>query len=140
MKLTYLVYVSSATHLMNNQEFEELLKQCSENNKRDEITGLLLHKDGNFMQYIEGPEEKVTKLYNRILADPRHKQVIPLLKGESETRQFGNWSMGFRNLNSLSATAPNSAPQPMEPLTEEHFGSNPNKAMQLLLSFQKSMR
>lgn len=140
MKLTYLVYVSSATQLMSKDELETLIHQCHENNQRNDITGLLLYKDGNFMQYLEGPEDKVMQLYNRILTDPRHKQIMTLLKGESETRQFQNWTMGFKNLDNLKAAAQASENQTIDPLTEEHFGGNSNKAMRLLLSFQKSMR
>lgn len=37
-------------------------------------------------------------LYNRIALDKRHKGVLPLLKRKVSKRDFGDWSMGFREL------------------------------------------
>lgn len=49
----YLIYVSAATELMNNDQLLALLEQSRRNNERHRITGMLLYKSGNFMQYID---------------------------------------------------------------------------------------
>ena len=140
MEIT-LVYVSSATHLMAESELIDLLRTCRDNNAKAGITGMLLYKDGNFMQAIEGPEDAVTHLHRKILADPRHKGLITLVREPINTRQFGDWSMAFRNVDLLSETEREAYSEFLnEPFTEESFGSNPNKALKLLIAFKKNAR
>jgi hypothetical protein len=96
----YLVYVSSAVTPFSRQEQENLLSQCRERNLRDGITGLLLYKDGNFMQMLEGDKGAVEASFQRIKTDPRHHGIIRLIQGEVSSRDFSDWSMGFRDLGS----------------------------------------
>ena len=35
-------------------------------------------------------------MYEKILGDPRHKGVLKLLSESSPSREFPNWSMGFK--------------------------------------------
>jgi len=133
------VYVSSAVRLMTPPELLNLLRQARENNARDQITGMLLYKDGNFMQAFEGEEEKVTHLHGKILADPRHKDIITLLKEPLEERRFGDWSMAFQNVDLLSEDERDAvSPFLNQPFDKNYFGDNPNNALKLLLSFRKS--
>ena len=53
----YLIYVSSAIKLMHDDELLLLLEKARENNSRLGITGMLLYKEGNFMQMLEGGKE-----------------------------------------------------------------------------------
>ena len=57
------------------------------------------------MQVLEGEEQLVRSLYTKISADPRHKGALALLQGVEEKRQFADWSMGFRDLNSPEVAA-----------------------------------
>ena len=56
---------------------------------------MLLYKDGNFMQAIEGDEDVVRALHARIALDPRHRGLITLLEGSVPERQFPDWSNGI---------------------------------------------
>ncbi|HYO82621.1 MAG TPA: BLUF domain-containing protein [Bryobacteraceae bacterium] len=94
-----LVYVSSARQEFSHADLFELLKRSRENNTRLGVTGMLLYNDGNFIQVLEGPEEAVRSLYSTIGADARHGGVICLLERSIERREFGDWSMAFRNLS-----------------------------------------
>jgi Sensors of blue-light using FAD len=133
------VYISSAARLMTGPELLELLRQARENNERDQITGMLLYKDGNFMQAFEGEEDKVTRLHEKILVDSRHKNIITLLKEPLEERRFADWSMAFQNVDLLSeAERAGFSPFLNEPFAKDYFGDNPNNALKLLLSFRKS--
>ena len=96
----FLVYVSSAVRLFSAEDLRALPETCRKNNAELGVTGMLLYKDGNFMQVLEGDEEAVRGLYARIAADPRHRGEITLQEGFAEGRQFPDWSMGFRDLNS----------------------------------------
>lgn len=135
------VYVSSAVSLMRPEELLALLDRCRTNNAKLGLTGMLLHKDGNFMQVLEGPELRVKALLEKIHLDPRHRGVIQLLEGSSEARQFAEWSMGFRDLNSPEVR---SAPGYNEfmnlSLTADSFGSDPTACQRLLQSFRKTQR
>jgi hypothetical protein len=133
------VYVSSAVKLMSQSELLDLLEQARENNARNQITGMLLYKDGAFMQAFEGEEEMAMRLYGKILVDPRHQSIITLLSGPLESRQFTGWSMAFNNIDLLSDDERfGFSPFLKEPFTKAYFGANPNNALKLLLSFRKS--
>ena len=93
------------------------------------------------MQVLEGPRETVQQLHDKIALDPRHKQMITLLKGKIEERQFPNWSMGFQNIDELNDDDLVAySPFLNEPSWPEAFANSPSKAYTLLLSFKKSMR
>ncbi len=95
-----LVYVSAATHPFTPAELETLLEKSRTNNTRDGVSGVLLYRDGDFLQVLEGPEEAVRRTYERISRDRRHGGVIVLDDSEIQERNFGAWSMGFRRVNS----------------------------------------
>jgi hypothetical protein len=54
-----LVFVSSAVELFSRGQLEDLLKKSRQNNGAVDLTGMLLYKDGNFMQCSERPKEAV---------------------------------------------------------------------------------
>jgi hypothetical protein len=94
----HLVYTSHATHAFSESDLIALLKEAREFNRKSNITGMLLYIQGKFIQVLEGQKEEVTKLFNRIAADPRHHRVAVIVEGESHERIFKDWSMGFRRL------------------------------------------
>lgn len=95
-----MIYVSSARGPLSKEELVDILTKSRTNNAKLEITGLLLYREGNFMQMIEGERSAVEKLYARIADDPRHGGIISLFRGEVTAREFPDWSMGFRDLQS----------------------------------------
>ncbi len=58
-----LIYVSSSTRAFSDADLVALLEQSQEKNARLDITGMLLYKDGNFMQVLEGPDDAVRQLF-----------------------------------------------------------------------------
>ncbi len=136
-----LVYVSASSGLFSDEELVKLLEKSRENNTRLDVTGMLLYKDGNFMQVLEGPENTVYKLYDHIGKDPRHKGVIVLYKENVTQRQFPDWSMGFKNLrNPDLAETPGYNAFLNDPLTSPVFQSDPTRAQKLILLFRDQMR
>lgn len=97
--LLSIIYVSSATRLLADDELGQLLRAAREHNARRGITGLLLYGDGNFMQLLEGPESEVAALYARIQRDPRHHTVITVQKELGLPREFVDWSMAYRRVD-----------------------------------------
>lgn len=136
----FIIYASSATRKFSEAELVELLKKSRENNSRLGITGMLLYKDGNFIQVLEGEKSAVQMLFKKINADPRHKGVLILLQETIEERQFPDWSMGFRNLNSAEYSAMEGYSEILNySFTGEEFKSDPTKCQKLLLMFKKTM-
>ena len=136
----FLVYVSSATRPFSGEDLRALLVTCRKNNAELGVTGMLLYKDGNFMQVLEGDEEAVRGLYEKIAEDPRHGGEMTLQQGYSERRQFPDWSMGFRDLDSPDARSePGYSEFLNAPLTGREFFADPSRAQKLLLTFKRTM-
>ncbi len=136
----FLVYISSATQPFSVDDLSTLLAVSRKNNAELGITGMLLYKDGNFMQVLEGDEGAVRGLYARIEADPRHDGEITLQQGFAEGRQFPDWSMGFRDLNSPEeSSSPGYSEFLNVPLTGQEFSGDASRAQKLLLTFKRTM-
>jgi hypothetical protein len=136
-----LVYVSSAVTPFSPSELRDLLATCHENNVKLGISGMLLYKDGNFMQVLEGEEERVRTLYATIGLDPRHRGLLTLTQGPLAERQFPDWSMGFRDLSAPDArSVPGYSQFLNTPLTSAEFSSDPSRAKRLLTTFKQSMK
>ncbi|MEO8451935.1 MAG: BLUF domain-containing protein [Gemmatimonadota bacterium] len=135
-----LVYVSSAHRPFSPSELVDLLAKCHRNNAKLGITGILLYKDGNFMQALEGDEEAVRMLHTRIGDDPRHKGLFTLLQGPLAERQFPDWSMAFRDLNSGDVLdTPGYSEFLNTPLTKEALSRDAAACQKLLMTFKKNM-
>jgi hypothetical protein len=91
--LDAIVYVSSATRRLSEQDLQQLLECSRARNLREDITGLLLFCDGSFMQYIEGPREPLAQVYASICRDTRHHSLIELVNEPVGAREFAGWSM-----------------------------------------------
>ena len=90
-----LVYISTARSPITTAMCEDILAASRVNNQVDGISGLLVAGQKRFLQALEGPEAAVRETYARIAADPRHYACVILGERRSETRQFGNWAMGY---------------------------------------------
>jgi len=136
----FLVYVSSATQPFSPSELIALMSKSAASNSQLGLTGMLLHKDGNFMQVLEGDEAIVRDLYTKISVDRRHTGLLPLLHGHQQAREFPDWSMAFRELNSPEVTSlPGYSQFLNSPLTAAEFGADPSRSHKLLTTFKKSM-
>ena len=90
-----IIYFSSATHLLTDNELQLLLEKSRLKNSQNDITGVLIHIDGDVIQVLEGEKEKIQNLYELIKLDPRHSTIIKVFDNEVPSRMFENWSMGF---------------------------------------------
>ncbi|MCG6925941.1 MAG: BLUF domain-containing protein [Acidobacteria bacterium] len=134
----YLVYVSVAAESVAKDELLDILSKSRTANAEAGITGMLLYKDGNFMQVLEGEEDAVRALYARIRRDPRHLGIVTVVEGQREARCFGDWSMGFQDLGAPEARAvPGYSEFLNTPLTAEEFSKNPGQCERLLWAFKR---
>lgn len=93
-----LVYVSVATKPFSVDDLAHLLVQSRAANAQADITGILLYKDGAFLQVLEGDADRLRQMFDRILADDRHTDVKKIVEEPIVQRDFPDWSMGFENL------------------------------------------
>ncbi|AMG84027.1 MULTISPECIES: BLUF domain-containing protein [Microbacterium] len=104
--LLRLVYTSTAAQPFRETALEQLLEQCRRSNAARDITGLLLFRQGRFLQVLEGPVEAVRRLVDAIADDPRHRAMRILLETPITARLFSDWSMGYRSFRTGSTAAP----------------------------------
>lgn len=90
-----LVYASAAVASFEESDLDGLLRLSRSSNESIDITGVLLFRDRTFFQVMEGPEDSVDNLFRRISADPRHCNMIILSDQKIDSRNFGDWQMGF---------------------------------------------
>ena len=135
-----LVYASSAVDDFSASDLVALLRQCCEKNVQLDISGMLLYKDGNFMQVLEGPDEAVGRLIQTIDADRRHKGIIRLEERQIEERQFSGWAMAFHNLRDPAVRELEGYSEFLnDRLDSEAFRSDASRAHRLLNVFRRSM-
>ena len=99
--LVRLLYASRAATPGATEEVAIILRQSKANNPTAGITGVLCCSDDMYLQVLEGGRAAVNRLYNRIVADPRHKDVELLSYQQIGERHFAGWSMGQVNVARL---------------------------------------
>jgi hypothetical protein len=92
--LVRLMYVSRAAKRLDNEELHAILLQARANNPQHGVTGVLVTAGDLFVQVLEGGRDAISRLYNRIAADPRHTEVTLLRYEEIRERRFAGWAMG----------------------------------------------
>jgi hypothetical protein len=90
------VYVSRSSYPFTDDDLANLLMTSRANNARLGITGMLLHREGRFIQVLEGPEEAVRARLAVIARDPRHTGVNTIVDELVPDRLFPGWTMGYR--------------------------------------------
>ena len=99
--LIRLIYVSKAVDAPSGTLTDSILRKAHSWNTQNDITGVLCEGQGVFLQALEGERGTVTRLYARISADPRHKD-LELIHCESIVRRrYGEWSMARVSLSDV---------------------------------------
>jgi len=91
----HILYRSKALGSMSPEELKKILGSSRKNNPPRQVTGLLIYRQGYFLQLLEGPEEAVAERFSVIMRDDRHENVEILVRTRSEKRIFTEWGMGF---------------------------------------------
>ena len=119
MILTSVTYTSLAKPDLQTSELEEIHRSSRQSNTRDEITGLLVYNGTHFLQVVEGAEEPVAKLIERLREDPRHKGFEVRDKRRIDGRSFPDWPMEllrvtpgfFQARDAIADTLPTTVPE-----------------------------
>lgn len=93
--LCQLIYLShiTATGLSNSSTLNDIAEVANKLNKIDDITGILCYGNGYFFQCVEGTEQALTNLKNRLLVDDRHKDLKIFDFSAIDERRFEGWSL-----------------------------------------------
>lgn len=92
-------YVSKANPNLKNEEIIALFKQTEQNNRLNNVSGILLHSLGNFFQVLEGDEKYITDIYEKqILEDSRHSNVFEVYRGNISKPVFSNYLSHFQTI------------------------------------------
>ena len=90
-QLVYLSHITS-TGLASASTLNDIAEVAIERNQADNITGILCYGNGYFFQCVEGSEQALTNLKNRLLVDDRHKDLKILDFSAIAERRFAGWS------------------------------------------------
>ncbi len=105
--LTRLIYhsenISGGLEGKMMADLKNIMAASQRNNERDGITGALLFDQIWFVQILEGDREAVSTALRRIMPDPRHDAVTVMDCATVDSRLFGNWWMGFANMEGAHA-------------------------------------
>ena len=91
-EIRHVIYISKPTHF-DHLVLEDILTKSRANNPAIGVTGNLIYHSDLFLQLLEGPHVAVNKLYETILADNRHTDIVKLRDETFNRRLFASWAM-----------------------------------------------
>ena len=91
-EVRHVIYISRPTHF-DHLVLEEILTKSRSNNPAIGVTGSLIYHSDLFLQLLEGPPLAVSRLYQTILADNRHADIVNLCDETFNRRLFASWAM-----------------------------------------------
>lgn len=96
-----MAYLSTAAHPPGAGELDAILSASRRNNLARNVTGMLCHYDGSYLQFLEGEADDVDAIYRRIQGDRRHEAMIQLYRRPVAERLFGEWSMALARVDAM---------------------------------------
>lgn len=97
--LSQLVYVSKRSPQCSEREIESILEASVRNNKKANITGVLLYSKEKFLQCIEGDFKQISSLYEKIKQDKRHHDAVMIALNPIRERVFPSWQMAGKSID-----------------------------------------
>ncbi len=132
VSLSVVVYSSRAVAPLSPHELQRLTVGSQQRNSRDGITGLMLYDEGRFYQWLEGPPDKLDRLFRAIRSDPRHTDIEVLGSFPARARRFGGWTMELVTSGKAAFSWRREAVQPV-PAVLRRLRAEPRAAPVLLL-------
>ena len=93
MRLKTLTYTSRARLDLGDEDLAAIHQTARHLNALDGISGLLLFDGSRFLQIIEGAEDAIDNLVERLRMDRRHSAFEIRDERYVEQRSFPDWSM-----------------------------------------------
>jgi hypothetical protein len=97
VNLSTFLYVSTACLSADHRvvEFGRLVDQTVAANRVLGMTGALMFCSTRFVQILEGPSSVLAPLADRICADPRHTDLVSLVRRPINARRFKQFGMVY---------------------------------------------
>lgn len=105
MRLKTLTYTSRARLDLGEDDLAAIHETARHLNALDGISGLLLFDGSRFLQIVEGAEDAVDNLVERLRMDPRHSAFEVRDERLVERRSFPDWSMELVRVSAGFANA-----------------------------------
>ena len=86
------------------EDLRNILAEARDFNYRHQVSGALYFAEGYFFQCLEGRENVVEELFNRILLDHRHERVYRFPDRHIQHAHFADWSMKYVHKHSEIAS------------------------------------
>lgn len=105
-ELLSVAYSSEATRPYSEGELRDMLGASRAHNALVGVTGMLVYRDGRFLQVVEGPQTVTRELLARIVTDTRHENIRILMSQIIRRRSFADWTMGYERLAARPGSVP----------------------------------
>jgi|LNFM01.1.fsa_nt_gb hypothetical protein len=128
-----IVYSSAARANLGEDELKTILERARVRNARRDLTGMLLFRDGVFIQLLEGSEVEVDLVFESIRRDPRHHRVTTLVDEPITQRAFESWAMAFKVPQRSQLDATGGLPRKRTSMID--LSTNAPHALSLLMRF-----
>ena len=89
-----LVYASRPVGDLDHFDVQQIIATSRRHNWRAGVSGSLLFTGTGFVQVLEGRQDAVRRLFDRISIDKRHTKVRIVLQAPLARRAFPDWTMG----------------------------------------------
>lgn len=74
-------------------EVTDIVAVASRNNELQGLRGALMASGNRFAQVLEGPRAAIERTFERICVDPRHRDVLVMNYGPSDTPAFSSFRL-----------------------------------------------
>ena len=101
--LKTICYTSNPKRKFTILELESLYDSSKRRNDRLHISGVLVMDDNLFFQILEGEENIVDGLYQKIKDDPRHKNINEVLNFYIKEKTFNEFGVGYSVVQNVDA-------------------------------------
>ncbi|OGX84534.1 hypothetical protein BEN47_16075 [Hymenobacter lapidarius] len=102
MFIRQLIYRSTATQPLADEEMQELIVQSRVRNAARAITSFLYCAGQHYLHVLEGEHQAVEQLHTRLRQDARHANLVTLMDETGTKRLFPSLSMGSSDLTSAA--------------------------------------
>lgn len=79
--LAFILYHSETDLTVGGDAAHALIDAAMRENRKRDLTGILYHERGVFLQWLEGPCDAVALVADRIERDTRHTGMVYLMRG-----------------------------------------------------------
>ena len=91
--LMSLTYRSRASVPWSENDLHQIERVADSRNRSENISGVIVYDDGNFFQWLEGPTESLTRVWDSVQRDSRHADIRVSSAGPTRSRVFGDFGM-----------------------------------------------